>query len=118
MLVDVVLGVEEELSLDAPNLERPAATEPEVARRDEEVTVRGAAGVGAANATPGDGVRPITGGVCTGEGVPDGLGVDGLLQDSKKSSSSGRVAADGDASTPSTAIPFGNLGGRGQSSRR
>ena len=83
-------------------------------RKDEDVTVRGAAA-----ATGADGgaetVRPIDGGAAGfggGEAV-FALGA-GLSQDEKKSSSSAPAegcAADMDVSTPSTTIPFGYLYG-------
>jgi hypothetical protein len=101
-----------EVSLDAPNF--PARTddvvEDEAARRDDELTVRGAATGAATGIKPGDGVRPITGGVRAGVDAPDGgFGVDGLLQEVKKSSSAASSAVAVEVSTPSTTIPFGNL---------
>ena len=83
-------------------------------RREEDVTVRGAAATGVADGGA-ETVRPMDGGAAGfggGEAVL-ALGA-GLSQDEKKSSSSAPAvgcAADLDVSTPSTAIPFGNLYG-------
>ena len=104
-----VLAVE--FSLEAPNFDARAdvAEEVEEERRDEELTVRGEV-TGGTGTNPGEGVRPSTGGVRMGEDVPDGgLGVDGLLQDVKKSSASGPSAGAVCDSMPSTIIPLGNL---------
>jgi len=95
-----------------------AAAEEEFERREEDVTVRGAAATGAdgGDAVVGaETVRPMDGGaVGFGAGeVGLALGA-GLSQDEKKSSSSaaaGGCAADLEVSTPSTTIPFGNLYG-------
>jgi hypothetical protein len=85
------------------------AVEAEDERRDDDVTVRGETGTGAIGPGFGDGVRPRTGGPGLGDDVPEGgLGVEGLLQDVKKSSSSG-LAIGGGVSTPSMFIPSGNL---------
>lgn len=58
--------------------------------------------------------RPIIGGVEI-RGVPglDDLGVEGLDQESKKSSSVSSLATAAGTSVPSTTIPLGNLRGRG-----
>ena len=81
----------------------------EFERREEEVTVRGAAAAGAET------VRPMDGGAAGFGGGEAGLALGtGLSQDEKKSSSSaaGEVSvADLEVSTPSTTIPFGNLCG-------
>lgn len=75
-------------------------------RAAEEVVVRGATGLGATGAAAaGEGTRPMMGGVAM-RGVPgcDGFGVEGLDQDSKKSSSVCSLGGAG-ASTPSMTIP-------------
>jgi hypothetical protein len=105
------LGVE--FNLAAPSFEdRPVDAVDVVERREDDVTVRGEMGTGAGSGGFGDGVRPTTGGASFGDDVPEdasgGLGVEGLLQDVKKSSSSGLIVSWAD-STPSTTIPFGNL---------
>lgn len=88
---------------------------------EEELIVRGAGASGGLaadvatlladpDADAADGVRPIMGGVDI-LGVPgaDDLGVEGLDQESKKSSSVSALSVVVGASTPSTTIPFGNL---------
>lgn len=94
----------------------PPITEAEFERRDEDVTVRGAAAVGV-DGEAGSGaeaVRPMDGGAA-GFGGEAGLGLGaGLSQDEKKSSSSAAAevgAAALEVSTPSMTIPFGNLYG-------
>jgi hypothetical protein len=81
--------------------------EAEFARREEDVTVRGAAGMGA------EGARPMDGGAA-GEGGSTALDFDGagLSHEEKKSSSSAVVlgCVEGlEVSTPSTTMPLGNL---------
>jgi hypothetical protein len=88
-------------------------------RREEDVTVRGAAATGADGGEAEAGaetVRPMDGGAAGFDGGEAGLALGvGLSQDEKKSSSSppveGCAAADLEVSTPSTTIPFGNLYG-------
>lgn len=74
----------------------------------DDVIVRGA-GVVLVELDP-DGVLPMMGGVAI-RGVPgaDPFGVEGLDHESKKSSSVSSFAGVAATSTPSTAIPFGNL---------
>jgi len=92
----------------------PAA---ELERREEDVTVRGAAATGA-DGGAGAGaetVRPMDGGAVGFDGAEAGLALEaGLSQDEKKSSSSAAAAgsaADLEVSTPSTTMPSGNLCG-------
>jgi hypothetical protein len=87
-------------------------------RREEDVTVRGAATTGADGVEAGgaETVRPMDGGAAGFDGGEAGLAFGaGLSQEEKKSSSSapavGCGAADLEVSTPSTTIPFGNLYG-------
>jgi hypothetical protein len=97
----------------------PPAAEAEFARREEDVTVRGAAEAGADGGPPGAGaewVRPIDGGPAGCEEVAS-LGFDGagLSQDEKKSSSSAVVpdcVVVLEVLTPSTKMPPGDLCGR------
>jgi len=91
---------------------------PSLAERAAEVIVRGAAGVVASEVTGGggtlgDGVRPMMGGVeILGVAGADDLGVAGLDQELKKSSSVSSFGAGvGEVSIPSMAIPLGNLCG-------
>ena len=89
VLVDEVL-VEE-------SVRTPALAEAELARRDEDVMVRGAAAAGIEGGAPEAGAeeaRPIIGGAADG-GRSTALGFDGagLSQEEKKSSSSA-VASD------------------------
>jgi hypothetical protein len=101
-------------NLDAPNFEPrlEEVVDVEDERSDEEVTIRGATGTGATTPGFGEGVRPMMGGPGLGDEVPEdapeGLGVDGLLQEVKKSSSS-TFAAVGAGSGLPTEIPSGNL---------
>ena len=95
----------------------PPATEAEFARREEDVTVRGAAAA-ADGGPPGTGAewgRPIDGGPAGCAGAAS-LGFDGagLSQDEKKSSSSAvpDCAEALEVLTPSTKMPPGDLYGR------
>ena len=102
-----------EFNLDAPNFEVRTEDGAEAEeRRDEEVTIRGDTGTGAMSAGFGDGVLPMIGGAGFGDDLPEdaaeGLGVDGLLQEVKKSSSSG-LAVNSVGSMLSSLIPFGKL---------
>ena len=96
----------------------PPATEAEFARKEEDVTVRGAAAAaeGGAPEVGADWARPIDGGpVGSEEAAVLGFGAAGLSQDEKKSSSSAVVpdcAGDLEVLTPSTIMPPGNLGGK------
>ena len=97
--------VADELRREAPSLEAGRAPAPVVvlARRDAELTVRGAV-VALAE-------RPMTGGAVGLEDVGGDLGVAGLSQEEKKSSSSPPAAAGfAVGSAPSTVILSGNLG--------
>jgi hypothetical protein len=94
----------------------PPAVEVVLARREDDVTVRGAAEAEAGGeAGPGaETVRPIDGGAggVDGEEVAFGFGEADLSQDEKKSSSSPAGCAELlEVSTPSTTIPLGNLCG-------
>jgi hypothetical protein len=94
----------------------PPAVEVVFARREEDVTVRGAAEAEAGGEVePGaETVRPMDGGagVSDGEEVAFGFGEAGLSQDEKKSSSSPAGCTEVlEVSTPSTTIPLGNLNG-------
>jgi hypothetical protein len=94
----------------------PAAAEAEFARREEDVTVRGAAAAGVEGDPLGAGeeeARPMDGGAAH-DGGSTSLGFDeaGLFHDEKKSSSSAVLLVWAEAlevSTPSTTMPFGNL---------
>ena len=93
-----------------------AAAEAEFARREEDVTVRGAPAAGAEGGPLGageEGARPMDGGAVR-DGGSTSLGFDeaGLSQDEKKSSSSAVLLFWAEAlevSTPSITMPFGNL---------
>ena len=94
----------------------PPAAEVELARREEDVTVRGAATAGVeGEAEAGTEVlRPMDGGAVGfgGESAAVGFGEAGLSQDEKKSSSSPAGCAEVlEVSTPSMTMPFGNLCG-------
>ena len=118
-VVDEVREEEEEFKRDAVSFAVRAAAEDVIVLGDG--TAGAGAGVSlgevaaaAAAATLGEGDRtapPRMGGVETRlAGVDDGLGVDGLDQDSKKSSSlSSLTGVSVPLSIPSTYIPFGNL---------
>jgi hypothetical protein len=102
----------------------PPPAEAEVARREEDVTVRGATAAGAEGAPPVAGAelgRPIDGGPVGCGDVALGFGETGLSQDEKKSSSSAAVPDCAGALgvlTPSTDMPPGNLCGRVRSISR
>ena len=93
----------------------PPAAEEEFERREEDVTVRGAAAAGADAGAGTETVRPMDGGAADVGGGEAGLALGtGLSQEEKKSSSSAAAevcVADLEVSTPSTTIPFGNLCG-------
>lgn len=97
---------------------RPPAPEAEFPRKDEDVTVRGAAAAaeGGAPEAGAEWARPIDGGPVGSEEVAGlGFGEAGLSQDEKKSSSSAVApdCAEGlEVLTPSTNMPPGNLRGR------
>jgi hypothetical protein len=101
----VVLETElDEVRRDAPSLDGRAADEEVVERSEEELTVRGAAGLVVATVA----ARPMTGGAeVVGVWDPLPFGVEGLLQEVKKSSSSPAGSDDVVAvvSIPSTWIP-------------
>ena len=94
----------------------PPAVEVDFVRREEDVTVRGAAEAEAGGeAGPGaETVRPMDGGAggVGREEVAFGFGEAGLSQDEKKSSSSPVGCTEVlEVSTPSTTMPLGNLCG-------
>jgi hypothetical protein len=103
---------------------RAAPAEAEVARREEDVTVRGATTAAAEGAPPVAGAelgRPIDGGPVGCGDVAWGFGETGLSQDEKKSSSSAAVSDCAEALevlAPSTDMPPGNLCGRVRSISR
>jgi len=93
----------------------------ELARKEEDVTVRGAEDADVAEEAEAE--ERIIGGVDVGVGVVDfedvaeDFGLAGLSHDEKKSSSSALALSTGGdftASIPSTAMPCGNLSGRDQ----
>ena len=96
----------------------PPATEAEFARKEEDVTVRGAAAAAECGASEAgaERARPIDGGAAgSEEAAVLGFGAAGLSQDEKKSSSSALVpgcAGDLEVLTPSTNMPPGDLCGR------
>lgn len=93
----------------------PPIAEAELARREEDVTVRGAVAAGEEGGPPVAGAelgRPINGGPVGCEAVALGLGEAVLSHDEKKSSSSAVVSDCAEALevlAPSTDIPPGNL---------
>ena len=94
----------------------PPAADAECERREEDVTVRGAAATGADGGEAEGGaeaVRPMDGGAVGFGGGEAGLALGaGLSQVEKKSPSSAAsegCGVDLEVSTPSTTIPFGNL---------